>query len=117
MFLRLFRGLWTSQTLAPNPPKCYRNSISIAVIGHSLCPIGACEFPSERRLFTAQQGGGKPMQTHGKAPKDIYVSQHLRWYQGEIVEVDSYLKGLTPKMSLRESDRQLTFGFYQSAPG
>ena len=57
------------------------------------------------------------MVTHGKAPKDIHVSQHLRWYQGEIVEVNSYLKGLTPKMSLREFDRQLTFGFYQSAPG
>jgi hypothetical protein len=41
------------------------------------------------------------MVTHGKAPKDIHVRQHLRWYQGEIVEVNSYLKGLTPKMSLR----------------
>jgi hypothetical protein len=54
------------------------------------------------------------MVTHGKAPKDIHVRQHLRWYQGEIIEVNSYLKGLTPKMSLRECDLQLAFGFYQS---
>jgi hypothetical protein len=57
------------------------------------------------------------MVTHGKAPKDIHVRQHLRWYQGEIIEVNSYLKGLTPKMSLRECDLQLAFGFYQSATG
>jgi hypothetical protein len=57
------------------------------------------------------------MVTHGKGPKDIYVRSHLRWFQGEIIEVSSYLKGLTPKMSLRDSDLQLAFGFYQSAPG
>ena len=57
------------------------------------------------------------MVTHGKAPKDIYVQSHLRWYRGKILEVTSYLKGLTPKMSLRESDLQMTFGFYQSATG
>jgi hypothetical protein len=57
------------------------------------------------------------MITHGRAPKDIYVSSHLRWFQGQVIEVGSYLKGLTPKMSLHNSDLQLTFGFYQSATG
>jgi hypothetical protein len=64
--------------------------------------------PTKRRL---------PMINHGQAPKDIYVRSHLRWYQGQVVEVVSYLKGRTPKMSLRDSDLQLTFGFYQSATG
>jgi hypothetical protein len=54
------------------------------------------------------------MVTRGKGPKDIYVRSHLRWYQGEIIEVSSYLKGFTPKMSLRDSDLQLAFGFYHS---
>lgn len=54
------------------------------------------------------------MHNHGQAPKDIYVRSHLRWHNGQIVEVGSYLKGLTPKLSLRDSDLQLTFGFYHS---
>jgi hypothetical protein len=54
------------------------------------------------------------MRKRGKASKDIYVSSHLRWFQGEIIEVSSYLKGLTPKMSLRDSELQLAFGFYRS---
>lgn len=54
------------------------------------------------------------MHNHGKAPKDIYVRSHLRWQNGQIVEVGSYLKGLTPKLSFRDSDLQLSFGFYHS---
>lgn len=52
------------------------------------------------------------MVAHGNAPKDIRVRPHLRWYRGRIVEIASYLKGLTPKMHTLASDLQMSFGFY-----
>jgi hypothetical protein len=51
------------------------------------------------------------MVRHGKEPKVFYVRAHTRWLNGELHHTGSYLRTMSPPMSLRDSPEQLTFGF------
>jgi hypothetical protein len=51
------------------------------------------------------------MHNHGRGPKIVYVKAYARWQNGNRREVESYHRGMTPPMSLRDSPLQLDFGF------
>jgi len=49
--------------------------------------------------------------THGKGPKDLLVRKYRRWRRGRLEWVAQALRSISPKMSLRHSNEQLTFAF------
>jgi hypothetical protein len=51
------------------------------------------------------------MVDHGDGPKIVLVKAYRRWQKGELHHVKSFLRAMSPPLSLRESPLQLTFGF------
>jgi hypothetical protein len=54
------------------------------------------------------------MPKHGKGPKDVLVRSYARWKAGKRERVSKALRASWHRLSLRASDGQLVFGFYQS---
>jgi hypothetical protein len=57
------------------------------------------------------------MVTHGKGPKIVRVETYGRWQRGRFRRVKRFIRGLGLKLSLRQSSRQLRFGFDNQPQG
>jgi hypothetical protein len=54
------------------------------------------------------------MHYHGKGPKDVLVKAYPRWKAGKREWVRQAHRSSWHRLSLRDSEDQLVFGFYQS---
>jgi hypothetical protein len=51
------------------------------------------------------------MSIHGDGPKIVLVKAYARWQRGKRRKVRSFLRAMSPPLSLRDSPLQLIFGF------
>ena len=49
------------------------------------------------------------MFTHGKGPKDVLVKAYSRWLHGELLNVETHVRGHSHKLGYRVSPLQLDF--------